>query len=94
MPAWVVERVKNFRFRGSSGKVNIALDGLPKFHGIPDGSPCLAGDIHTVARLGGLAILPRGLQEVAALQRQFGLQQVRRGLAARGLVIGEGNRAK
>ena len=46
LPAWVVERVKNFRFRGSSGKVNIALDGLPKFHGIPDGSPCLAGDIH------------------------------------------------
>ncbi|MCW8871343.1 MAG: NAD(P)/FAD-dependent oxidoreductase, partial [Xanthomonadales bacterium] len=54
LPAWVVERVKNFRFRGSSGKVNIALDGLPKFHGIPDGSPCLAGDIHISQNMGEL----------------------------------------
>ncbi len=46
LPAWVVDRVKNFRFRGSSGKVNIALDGVPTFHGIPEGSPCLTGDIH------------------------------------------------
>ncbi len=46
LPAWVVERVKNFRFRGSSAKINIALDGVPKFHGVPDGSPCLTGDIH------------------------------------------------
>ncbi len=46
LPAWVVDRVSNFRFRGSSGKVNIALDGLPGFHGVPEGSPCLSGDIH------------------------------------------------
>jgi phytoene dehydrogenase-like protein len=46
LPDWVVERVKNFRFRGSSGKVNIALDGLPTFHGIPNGSPSLKGDLH------------------------------------------------
>ena len=46
LPAWVVERVKNFRFRGSSGKVNIALDGLPSFHGVPKGSPVTKGDMH------------------------------------------------
>jgi phytoene dehydrogenase-like protein len=46
LPAWVVERVRNFRFRGSSGKVNIALDGIPRFHGVPEGSPILTGDIH------------------------------------------------
>lgn len=46
LPAWVVERVRNFRFRGSSGKVNIALDGIPSFYGIPEGSPILTGDIH------------------------------------------------
>lgn len=54
LPAWVVERVKNFRFRGSSGKVNIALDGVPKFHGIPEGSPCLTGDIHIAQNLAEL----------------------------------------
>ncbi len=38
--------VKNFKFRGSSGKLNVALDGLPKFSCIPDDAACLAGDLH------------------------------------------------
>jgi len=46
LPQWVVVRAKNFRFRGSSGKVNIALDGLPSFYGIPKDSPCMTGDLH------------------------------------------------
>jgi phytoene dehydrogenase-like protein len=38
--------VRNFKIRGSSGKLNIALDGLPSFPAIPAGSPCLRGDMH------------------------------------------------
>ena len=35
-------QVRNFKIRGSSGKLNIALDGLPRFPAIPQGSPCHA----------------------------------------------------
>jgi phytoene dehydrogenase-like protein len=31
LPSDVVEAIDNFKFRGSSGKVNLALDGLPEF---------------------------------------------------------------
>jgi len=34
--------VRRFKIRGSSGKLNIALDGLPHFPAIPHGSPCTA----------------------------------------------------
>ena len=37
-----VEQVRSFKIRGSSGKLNIALDGLPHFPAIPQGSPCIA----------------------------------------------------
>lgn len=36
LPEDIYYRAKNFKFRGSSGKVNIALSGLPKFTGAPD----------------------------------------------------------
>ena len=39
-------RCRNFKIRGSSGKLNIALDGLPRFPAIPQGSPCTRGDMH------------------------------------------------
>ena len=41
-------RVKNFKIRGSSGKVNIALDGRPSFPALPEGSPLLDGDMHFI----------------------------------------------
>jgi phytoene dehydrogenase-like protein len=41
-------RVKNFKIRGSSGKLNIALDGLPTFPALPKGSPLLDGDMHFI----------------------------------------------
>ena len=41
-----VERIKNFKIRGSSGKLNIALDGLPDFPCIPEGDPGGGGDMH------------------------------------------------
>lgn len=46
LPSSFRKRVKNFKIRGSSGKLNIALDGLPKFNALPEGSPCLKGDLH------------------------------------------------
>jgi phytoene dehydrogenase-like protein len=46
LPAPFVKRVRSFKIRGSSGKVNIALDALPRFPALPDGSPCLRGDMH------------------------------------------------
>ncbi len=46
LPEEFVRQVRNFKIRGSSGKLNIALDGLPSFPAIPAGSPCLRGDLH------------------------------------------------
>jgi phytoene dehydrogenase-like protein len=39
-------RVRNFRIRGSSGKVNIALDSMPEFPALPKDSPCHRADLH------------------------------------------------
>jgi phytoene dehydrogenase-like protein len=46
LPAEFVRQVRNFKIRGSSGKLNIALDGMPDFPAIPAGSPCIRGDLH------------------------------------------------
>jgi len=46
LPEVFLHRVKNFKIRGSSGKLNIALDGLPDFPSIPAGCPGRAGDMH------------------------------------------------
>jgi phytoene dehydrogenase-like protein len=46
LPDPFLRRVKNFKIRGSSGKVNIALDSMPEFPALPKGSPCLSGDLH------------------------------------------------
>jgi len=49
LPAEFVQDIKNFRIRGSSGKVNLALDGLPDF-------TCLPGDGHHLR--GAISISP------------------------------------
>jgi phytoene dehydrogenase-like protein len=36
LPPGIYDKAKNFKIRGSSGKVNIALSGLPKYTGVPD----------------------------------------------------------
>ena len=46
LPPDFLKRVRQFKIRGSSGKLNIALDGLPDFPAIPKGSPILLGDLH------------------------------------------------
>jgi len=46
LPAEFVTAVRNFKIRGSSGKLNIALDGLPTFTALPKDSYCIKGDMH------------------------------------------------
>jgi phytoene dehydrogenase-like protein len=43
-----LKKVRNFKIRGSSGKVNIALDGLPTFTALPEGSELIRGDMHLI----------------------------------------------
>ena len=45
LPSDFVTDIKNFRIRGSSGKVNLALDGLPDFTCLPGSGPHLRGAI-------------------------------------------------
>ena len=45
LPGDFVRSVKNFRIRGSSGKVNLALDGLPDFTCLPGNGPHLGSAI-------------------------------------------------
>ena len=42
----LVRKAREFKSRGSSGKLNIALDGLPTFPALGRGHPLLAGDMH------------------------------------------------
>jgi phytoene dehydrogenase-like protein len=45
LPAELVEAVRRYKFRGSSGKVNLALSGLPDFTCMPGAGPHLRGAI-------------------------------------------------
>jgi phytoene dehydrogenase-like protein len=46
LPGDFLQAVQKFKIRGSSGKLNIALDGMPSFPSIPAGSPSIRGDLH------------------------------------------------
>ena len=48
LEAGFLDRVRNFKIRGSSGKLNIALDGPPRFSALPEGSELARGDLHLV----------------------------------------------
>jgi phytoene dehydrogenase-like protein len=56
LPEGIFERASNFKIRGSSGKVNIALSGLPKFTGLADnryinrGGQGFSGSLETMER--------------------------------------------
>ena len=56
LPDGIYEKAKNFKIRGSSGKVNIALSGMPKFTGVPEnrylarGGQGFAGSLETMER--------------------------------------------
>jgi phytoene dehydrogenase-like protein len=45
LPTEFVEDVRRYKYRGSSGKVNMALDGLPSFTSMPGDGPHLRGAI-------------------------------------------------
>ena len=45
LPAEIVENVRRYKYRGSSGKVNMALDGLPDFKAMPGPGPHLRGAV-------------------------------------------------
>ena len=56
LPPGIYEKAKNFKIRGSSGKVNIALSALPRFTKVPDnryinrGGQGFTGSIETLER--------------------------------------------
>jgi phytoene dehydrogenase-like protein len=56
LPDGIYERAKNFKIRGSSGKVNIALSDMPTFNNVPDnryinrGGQGFAGSLETMER--------------------------------------------
>jgi phytoene dehydrogenase-like protein len=45
LPEDFVEDIKRYKFRGSSGKVNLALDALPDFKSMPGAGPHLRGAV-------------------------------------------------
>ena len=54
LPADFTKAVERFKIRGSSGKLNIALDSLPKFPAAPEGATFMRGDLHCSASLNEL----------------------------------------
>jgi len=56
LPPGIYEKAKNFKIRGSSGKVNIALSGMPEFTGVPNnryvnqGGQGFVGSLETMER--------------------------------------------
>jgi len=48
LPEAFHHRVNHFKIRGSSGKLNIALDGLPTFPALPEGSNLICSDMHVI----------------------------------------------
>jgi len=56
LPPGIYEKANNFKIRGSSGKVNIALSGIPTFSGVPDnryinrGGQGFCGSLETMER--------------------------------------------
>jgi len=56
LPPGIYEKAQNFKIRGSSGKVNIALSGMPRFTGVPDnryinrGGQGFTGSLETMER--------------------------------------------
>ena len=43
-----LKKVRNFKIRGSSGKLNIALDGVPDFTALRGNPELIHGDMHLI----------------------------------------------
>ena len=48
LPGDFRQRIERFKIRGSSGKLNIALDGMPTFPALPEGSTLYYTDMHFI----------------------------------------------
>lgn len=48
LDAEFLRKVRNFKIRGSSGKLNIALDGLPEFPALRGNDELIRGDMHFI----------------------------------------------
>lgn len=46
LPEPFLKQVRLVKTRRSSGKLNIALDGLPRSAALPEGAPYIRGDLH------------------------------------------------
>jgi phytoene dehydrogenase-like protein len=49
-----IRKVRNFKIRGSSGKINLALDGLPDFTALEGNPELISGDLHLLDTIEGL----------------------------------------
>ena len=49
-----IRKVRNFKIRGSSGKINMALDGLPNFTALEGNPELISGDLHLLDTIEGL----------------------------------------
>jgi len=65
-PAFL-KRARDFKIRGSSGKLNIALDGLPEFPALGKDNPLRFGDMHFIDSLERMERAARLLQEPDAI---------------------------
>ncbi len=54
LPEEFLDGVRRFRIRGSSGKLNMALDAMPRFPAVPADSRVLSGDLHASESLAEL----------------------------------------
>ena len=54
LPGDFVRAVERFKIRGSSAKLNIALDAMPEFPAAPEGASFLRGDLHCSSSLNEL----------------------------------------
>jgi len=52
LPDGLVERVGRFRMKGAIAKVNLALDDMPAFPGLPEGCPSVAGGLRFAGTIG------------------------------------------
>ena len=51
LPDEFIQSVRRFKIRGSSAKLNVALDGMPSFPAAPADAPFLSGDLHASTSL-------------------------------------------
>ena len=70
LPPDVVKKAKNFKIRGSSGKLNISLDGMPSFYAVEKGHELLRADFHFIDSMERMERAYERWQQADAFLRQ------------------------